>query len=140
TVQVQASDTAAGKTLTYSATDLPFGLSLSASTGAITGSPTMAGTYLTTLTVNDGSGASSVNLSWTISPKGTGNTVTVTPPANQTGTVGTAASLQIRATDSAAGQTLTYSAAGLPAGLAISSTTGLISGTPTTSTGSPFSV
>ena len=84
------------------------------------------------MTVNDGSGASSVNLSWTISPKGTGNVITVTPPANQTGTVGTAASLQIQATDSAAGQTLTYSAAGLPAGLTISSTTGLISGTPTT--------
>jgi glycosyl hydrolase family 48/cellulose binding protein with CBM2 domain/putative Ig domain-containing protein/Big-like domain-containing protein len=140
TRQVQASDTATGKTLTYSATDLPFGLTLSASTGAITGTPTMAGTYLTTLTANDGSGASSVNLSWTISPKGTGNTVTVTSPGNQAGTVGTAASLQIQATDSAAGQTLTYAAAGLPAGLTISSTTGLISGTPTTTTGSPFSV
>jgi subtilase family serine protease len=61
-----------------------------------------------------------------------GNTVTVTNPGSQTGTVGTAASLQIKATDSASGQTLTYSATGLPAGLSISSTTGLISGTPTT--------
>ena len=34
----------------------------------------------------------------------TGNTVTVTNPGNQTGTVGTAASLQIHATDSAAGR------------------------------------
>jgi hypothetical protein len=62
----------------------------------------------------------------------TGNTVTVTSPGNQTGTVGTAASLQIHATDSASGQTLTYSATGLPAGLSINSATGLISGTPTT--------
>src|ERR1700684_2448102 len=62
----------------------------------------------------------------------TGNTVTVTNPGSQTGTVGTAASLQIKATDSASGQTLTYSANGLPAGLSISSTTGLITGTPTT--------
>ncbi len=60
-----------------------------------------------------------------------GNTVTVTNPGNQTGTVGTAVSLQIKATDSASGQTLTYSATGLPAGLSISSS-GLISGTPTT--------
>jgi serine protease len=60
-----------------------------------------------------------------------GNTVTVTNPGTQTGTVGTAASLQINATDSATGQTLTYSATGLPAGLSINSTTGLISGTPT---------
>jgi subtilase family serine protease len=62
---------------------------------------------------------------------GTGNTVTVNNPGSQTGTVGTAVSLQISASDSASGQTLTYSASGLPAGLSIS-TSGLISGTPTT--------
>jgi hypothetical protein len=63
---------------------------------------------------------------------GGGNTVTVTNPGNQTGTVGTAVSLQIHATDSGSGQTLTYGATGLPAGLSINSSTGLISGTPTT--------
>src|SRR6185437_2961187 len=36
------------------------------------------------------------------------DTVTVTSPGTQTGTVGTAATLQIHATDSAAGQTLSY--------------------------------
>ncbi|MCO6003565.1 putative Ig domain-containing protein [Actinoallomurus purpureus] len=60
-----------------------------------------------------------------------GNTVTVTNPGSQTSTVGTAVSLQIHATDSASGQTLTYSATGLPAGLSINASTGLISGTPT---------
>jgi Putative Ig domain/PLD-like domain len=59
-------------------------------------------------------------------------TVTVTNPGSQSGTAGAAASLQIHASDSASGQTLTYSATGLPAGLSISSSTGLISGTPTT--------
>ncbi|TVZ07375.1 hypothetical protein EAS64_01530 [Trebonia kvetii] len=68
---------------------------------------------------------------------GTGNTVTVSNPGAQTWTVGTAASLQVQASDSASGQTLTYSATGLPAGLSVSSSTGLISGTPTaTGTGS----
>jgi serine protease len=61
-----------------------------------------------------------------------GNTVTVTNPGNQTTTVGTAASVQINAADSASGQTLTYSATGLPPGLSINPSTGLISGTPTT--------
>jgi hypothetical protein len=139
TLQIQASDSATGKTFTYSATDLPIGLSISSSTGAITGTPTMAGSYTTTVTVNDGSGASSVNFDWTIGTS-TGNTVTVTNPGNQTGTVGTAASLQIRASDSATGQTLTYSATGLPAGLSISSSTGLISGTPTTAGSSSVTV
>ncbi|MFD9686402.1 putative Ig domain-containing protein [Kitasatospora sp. NPDC059088] len=61
-----------------------------------------------------------------------GNTVTVTGPGNQSGTVGTAASLQIHASDSASGQSLSYSATGLPTGLSINSSSGLISGTPTT--------
>ncbi|WP_245795634.1 putative Ig domain-containing protein [Actinacidiphila alni] len=60
-----------------------------------------------------------------------GNTVTVTNPGSQSTVVNTAASLQIHATDSASGQTLTYSATGLPAGLSINASSGLISGTPT---------
>jgi Glycosyl hydrolase family 48/Cellulose binding domain/Putative Ig domain len=131
-LQIAATDSATGKTFTYSSTDLPIGLTLNASTGAITGSPSEAGSYTTTVTVNDGTSASSVNFDWTIGASGTKNTVTVTNPGAQTGKVGTAVSLQIHATDSASGQTLTYAATSLPAGLSISSSTGLISGTPTT--------
>jgi hypothetical protein len=70
---------------------------------------------------------------WTLpAGSGGGNTVTVTNPGGQTSTAGTAASLQIAAQDSASGQTLTYSASGLPAGLSINASAGLISGTPTT--------
>ncbi|WP_405590496.1 arabinofuranosidase catalytic domain-containing protein [Streptomyces sp. NBC_01190] len=60
------------------------------------------------------------------------NTITVTDPGAQNATVGTPVTgPQIQATDSASGQTLTYSATGLPPGLSISSS-GLITGTPTT--------
>jgi hypothetical protein len=79
--------------------------------------------------------ADSAEQQWTLpSGGGTGNTVTVTVtnPGSQSSTVGTAASLQVSASDSASGQTLSYSATGLPAGLSISSSSGLISGTPTT--------
>ncbi|GAA4486364.1 hypothetical protein GCM10023191_012330 [Actinoallomurus oryzae] len=69
-----------------------------------------------------------------------GNTVTVTNPGSQTSTVGTAVSLQIQASDSASGQTLTYSASGLPAGLSINASTGVISGTPTTASTSTVTV
>ena len=69
-----------------------------------------------------------------------GNTVTVTNPGNQTSTAGTAINaLQIQATDSASGQTLTYSATGLPAGLSISSS-GQITGSPTTAATSTVTV
>ncbi|MGW4523634.1 putative Ig domain-containing protein [Amycolatopsis sp. NPDC004378] len=55
--------------------------------------------------------------------------VTAANPGNQTGTVGTAASLQLSASGGSGGYT--WTATGLPAGLSIS-TSGLISGTPTT--------
>src|SRR6185436_19844100 len=51
--------------------------------------------------------------------------------ANQTGVVGTAATLALSASD-ADGDALTWSATGLPAGMAINATTGVITGTPTT--------
>ncbi len=56
--------------------------------------------------------------------------VTVANPGSRTGTVGVATSLQM----SASGGTppYTWSASGLPPGLSINSSTGLISGTPTT--------
>ncbi|MEW2249278.1 putative Ig domain-containing protein [Streptomyces sp. NPDC006975] len=60
-----------------------------------------------------------------------GNTVTVTNPGSQSTTTGSSVSLQIHATDSA-GAALTYSASGLPTGLSINSSTGLVSGTAST--------
>jgi PLD-like domain/Putative Ig domain len=70
---------------------------------------------------------------------GSSGSVTVASPGSQASTVGTVASLQISATDTAGG-TLTYAASGLPAGLSISSSTGLISGTPTTAGSSSVTV
>ncbi|GLX48363.1 zinc metalloprotease [Streptomyces hygroscopicus subsp. hygroscopicus] len=60
-----------------------------------------------------------------------GNTVTVTNPGNQSTTTGSSVSLSIKASDSA-GAALTYSASGLPTGLSINSSTGVISGTAST--------
>ncbi|MEM7126669.1 MAG: putative Ig domain-containing protein [Chloroflexota bacterium] len=56
---------------------------------------------------------------------------TLPNPGTQTSTLGTPATLALAASDPE-GNTLTYSADGLPAGLSIDGTSGLISGTPTT--------
>jgi Putative Ig domain len=95
---------------------------------------TSTGTFAVQTTwANDGSsGKGACEASHPIVFNGTGeNKVTVTKPANQSSKRGKKVSLQIHATDSASGQTLTYHARGLPKGLSIKSRTGLISGTPT---------
>jgi Putative Ig domain len=73
-------------------------------------------------------------------PDVSGNTVTVTNPGNLTSSIaGGAVSDQMTAVDSDSAETLTFTATGLPAGLAISPS-GLISGTPSTEGVSPVVV
>jgi hypothetical protein len=67
--------TASGGTTpyTWSATGLPPGKTINASTGVISGTPTTAGTYSTTVTATDAAAkAGSASFSWTINPSGGG--------------------------------------------------------------------
>jgi hypothetical protein len=57
------------------------------------------------------------------------NTVTVTNPGGQSTILGTPVQLQIHASDSD-GQTLTFTATGMPPGLSLNPTSGIIAGTP----------
>src|SRR5262249_52979391 len=59
-----------------------------------------------------------------------GGALTLTNPGNRTGTVGTATSLSLTA--SGGTPPYTFSATGLPTGLSINASSGVISGTPTT--------
>jgi len=128
-LQIKASDSASGQNLTYAALNLPAGLSINRSTGLISGTipgSTVVSTPLTVeVTAEDATGASgSAAFGWILR-----NRVTLTNPGTQTSNAGTAVSLQIKASDSDARQTLTYTAVALPAGLSINPSTGLISGT-----------
>ena len=110
----------------WSATGLPAGLSINASTGVISGTPTTAGAPTVAITVTDNvSDVDTVNLTLTIHAA-----LTISTASLPSGEVGTAYSTTIAATG---GFTpYTWSATGLPAGLSINSSTGVISGTPTT--------
>jgi hypothetical protein len=115
---------------TWSATGLPGGLSINSSTGAITGTPTASGTFPVTVTVTDSGGtgntqSAQANYNLTINAL-----LTITTASLPPGTILHAYSTAVAASGGA--PPYTWSATGLPAGLSINSSTGVISGTPTT--------
>jgi len=117
---------ATGNPTNFAASNLPAGLAVNPSTGLITGIPTTAGTFTATISASNGVGiGASTNLIITISPPAAAPTVTSSPTS--TGTVGTAYTYQMAASNSPT----SYNASGLPAGLALNSSTGAITGTPT---------
>jgi hypothetical protein len=69
---VSASDSA-GKALTFSATGLPAGLSIS-SAGVVSGTPTTAATSSVTVTASSGTASGSTTFSWTVNPVSSGCT------------------------------------------------------------------
>ncbi|MDQ6807683.1 MAG: putative Ig domain-containing protein [Actinomycetota bacterium] len=117
-----------GATLNYTATGLPAGLAIDPATGVVSGSPSAAGTSNATVSVTSSDGLSgSTSFAWSVSA----TTVAVAGVGSQAGTVGIPVpALQIHAADNNA-RALTYTAAGLPAGLSIGAASGLITGTPT---------
>ncbi|MFG3103619.1 putative Ig domain-containing protein [Streptomyces sp. NPDC048182] len=115
---------------TWSASRLPAGLSIARSTGTVTGTPTTPGTSTVTVTATDAAGKTgSTSFTWTVTAPGTG-APTLANPGGQSLRVGTPFTLALRATGGTA--PYAFTGAGLPAGLTVNRTTGVVSGTPTT--------
>jgi hypothetical protein len=106
---------------------LPSGLSINGSTGTITGT-LAAGTYNITVTVTAGTAQASATFTVTAAPN---NSPTLQTPSDQHNDTNDSVSLQLAASDPD-GDALTFTAVGLPGGLNINGSTGLITGTPTT--------
>ncbi len=127
-----ASD-ADGDSLTFSASGLPAGLVIDSNTGAITGTlSASASTYSVTVSVTDGTDSDSETFNWTVVQPNRAPVLGAI--GDQTDDENASVSLSTGATD-ADGDTLTYTASGLPSGLAINSNTGQISGTISASAG-----
>ncbi|SCB47007.1 Putative Ig domain-containing protein, partial [Rhizobium miluonense] len=141
-------------TYAITAGSLPAGLSLSTTTGSVSGTPTAAGTFNFTITATDsstGTGpfASSKAYSITVAAP----TISVSPSSLSAGVVGTAYSQTITASGGTSSYSFAITSGALPAGLTLSSG-GSLAGTPTaggtfnftvaatdssTGTGAPFS-
>ena len=123
-------------TYARSAGTLPAGLTLNSATGVLSGTPTAAATRTFTIRATDGTGARGTR-SYTVT---IGAAIVVNPTTLPGGTVGSAYSRTISSTGGTGAKTYSIGAGALPAGLALNSSTGVISGTPASAGLSNFTI
>jgi hypothetical protein len=139
-VAYSATLTATGSaTITWAVTAgaLPAGLSLAASTGVISGTPTTVETASFTVSATNGAGVAVKALSIAVAVSTTAPAITTASLPN--GQVGVLYTQPLAATGTAP-ITWAITSGTLPLGLALNTSTGVISGTPTTAGTSPFTV
>jgi len=118
--------------VTYGVSGLPPGLSLDPLTGSVSGTPATAGTYLVSLSANDGVSTIIANLSVVIAP-GASSAFHWNLIGLPAGLVNTLYDRQPAIAIPAEGAVgaIAYAADGLPAGITYGASTGELSGTPT---------
>lgn len=114
--------TASSPPTSFDASSLPPGLSINKVTGLISGVPSAAGTYVVSVTAYTNDGSASANVRIVITPPQITSSLSPAPVQ-----VGEFFAYQITAD----GHPTSFDASGLPAGLQINRSTGIISGTPT---------
>ena len=135
---VSGGNGAAPYTYAVASGSLPAGLTLSTGTGVISGLPTSASGTSFTLRVTDANGCIGTR-SYTLTA--VCPTISITPTSAANGTLGIAYSQPLAASGGTAPYTgWTVTSGTLPAGLSLSSSSGVISGTPTASNGAGVNV
>ncbi len=138
TATLQATGGTPSYTWSISSGSLPSGLSLSATSGIVSGTPTTGGTFSFTVTVTDNSSPSqsqSAETSITVAtaPVSTPSPLAITSSDLSSGHDGTAYAAILQASGGTPAYTWSISSGSLPSGLNLAATTGVISGTPTAS-------
>ena len=118
---------------------LPTGLSFNTSTGAISGTPTVRGTWNFTAQITD-SETPPVHLSAPLSITINAGIVTITTSSLPAGRIGTLYNATLTATGGLTPYTWTITAGSLPAGLTLYNDTGVIRGVPTVAGTSEFTI
>lgn len=114
---------ATNKPTSYSASELPAGLSLNSTTGLISGTPSAAGSFLVNISAANDGGNDSQTLSISVNLP---DAPAITSPISAEGQVGIEFDYTITASNSPS----LFTANNLPAGLGLNAISGLISGTP----------
>jgi uncharacterized repeat protein (TIGR03803 family) len=117
--------TATNRPTSYDADGLPEGLQVTRNTGVISGIPKVTGTFSVVLSASNARGTGTQILTLTIF----GGSPVITSPTTAKGQENVFFTYQITATNNPT----SYDAFGLPAGLTVNRSSGLISGTPTVS-------
>ena len=115
--------TATNTPTSFGATGLPAGVTVNTVSGLISGTPAGVGTSSVTVSATNSGGTGSGPLTLTV----TAMSPVITSSGTASGTVGTAFSYQITATNTPT----SFGATGLPTGVTVNTVSGLISGTPT---------
>lgn len=117
---------------------LPAGLGLNAATGAITGTPTAAGTSAITIIASDSANPpNSVAIPLTITINAAAPAFTISAVSLANGTIGVPYDHILSASGGTAPLTWAVSSGSLPTGLSLNATSGEITGTPTSSATTP---
>jgi hypothetical protein len=140
TTQLAATGGTAPYTWSISSGALPAGLSLTGSSGAISGTPTASGASTFTVLVTDAAGLTA-NAQFSITITSQTPALSITTPSLPAATKGVVyPATQLAATGGTAPYTWSVSSGALPAGLALNSSSGAITGTPTAAGASTFTV
>jgi hypothetical protein len=117
----------------FSASNLPTGLLIDSTYGTISGTPGVQGTFMVSVTASNSSGSYGSVLTLTVTAPPLPN---IAPTLTASAVSGSTFSYQIPVT----GMVTSYLVTGLPAGLSFDSSTGIISGTASTTGSYPVSI